>query len=236
MSAEARLIGVEALLRWHHPQRGLVPPNEFIPLAEETGDIRAIGAWVLRTAAEQVVRWQLELPGCQSLELAVNLSPLQLRDQDLVVMVVDVLADTGLDPHLLTLEVTESTLLTDLDLARAHLNAVRALGCRVAIDDFGTGYSSLSYLSKLPADVVKIDRSFIRDLNQYSGAVALVRGIIEMARALGLDVLAEGVELPEQQTILGELGCPRYQGYLFCKPLPAAEFRRYVGEAEPVAS
>ncbi len=230
IAAGDRLTGVEALLRWHHPQRGLVPPNDFIQLAEETGDIRAIGAWVLRTAAEQVVRWHAELPGCEQLELSVNLSPLQLRDRDLVTMVVDVLADTGLDPHQLTLEVTESTLLTDLDLARQHLDSLRALGCRVAIDDFGTGYSSLSYLSRLPADVVKIDRSFVKDLDQYSGAVALVRGIIEMARALGLDVLAEGVEIQAQQAILGELGCPRYQGYLFCKPLPADEFSDYVGQ------
>lgn len=229
ISGNSGLTGVEALLRWHHPQRGLVPPNEFIQLAEETGDIRAIGAWVLRTAAAQVVRWQAELPGCEQLELSVNLSPLQLRDADLVTSVVDALADTKLDPRLLTLEVTESTLLTDLDLARNHLDSLRALGIRVAIDDFGTGYSSLSYLSRLPADVVKIDRSFVKDLDQYSGAVALVRGIIEMARALGLDVLAEGVELVEQQEILGQLGCPRYQGYLFCKPLPAEEFRSYVG-------
>ena len=233
MSAETQLTGVEALLRWHHPQRGLVPPNDFIQLAEETGDIRAIGAWVLRTAAAQVVRWHAELLGCEELELSVNLSPLQLRDPDLVTMVVDALADTGLSPHHLTLEVTESTLLTDLDLARQHLDSLRALGIRVAIDDFGTGYSSLAYLSRLPADVVKIDRSFVKDLNQYSGAVALVRGIIEMARALGLDVLAEGVEIEEQQAILGELGCPRYQGYLFCKPLPAGEFSDYV--SQPVA-
>jgi len=229
MSADSRLTGVEALLRWHHPQRGSVPPNEFIQLAEETGEIRAIGAWVLRTAAAQVRRWQAEVAGCERLELSVNLSPLQLRDADLTTSVVDTLADTGLDPSLLTLEVTESSLLTDLDLARKHLDTLRGLGIRVAIDDFGTGYSSLSYLSRLPADVVKIDRSFVKDLDQYSGAVALVRGIIEMARALNLDVLAEGVELPTQREILGELGCPRYQGFLYCRPVPAGEFEAYAG-------
>jgi len=224
VAADGRLAGVEALLRWQHPRRGLIPPGDFIQLAEETGDIRRIGAWVLQTAAAQVARWQRELPGCAELELAVNLSPLQLRDRHLVETVVDALADAGLRPALLTLEVTESTLLGDLDAARTHLDALRELGCRVAIDDFGTGYSSLSYLSRLPADVVKIDRSFVQDLDQYAGAVALVRGIIDMARALGLEVLAEGVEIAEQRTILGDLGCPRYQGYLFCRPVPADEF------------
>ncbi|HTZ43182.1 MAG TPA: EAL domain-containing protein [Jatrophihabitans sp.] len=231
VSADGVLTGVEALLRWHHPRRGLVPPNEFIQLAEETGDIRRIGAWVLRTAALQVARWQAGLPGCERLELAVNLSPLQLRDAHLVGTVVEVLAEAGLPPELLTLEVTESTLLSDLDLARSHLDQLRELGCRVAIDDFGTGYSSLSYLSQLPADLVKIDRSFVQDLDQYAGAVALVRGIIEMAGALGLEVLAEGVEVAEQRAILSRLGCPRYQGFLFCRPIPAAEFAEFAAGA-----
>ncbi|UQX86894.1 EAL domain-containing protein [Jatrophihabitans telluris] len=228
--ADGRLSGVEALLRWHHPQRGLVPPIEFIQLAEETGAIRDIGAWVLRTAALQVSTWRRELPGCADLELSVNLSPLQLGEE-LVPEVLGALSAAGLAPGLLTLEVTESSLLADLESARTHLGALRSAGCRVAIDDFGTGYSSLSYLSRLPADQVKIDRSFIRDLDQYSGAVALVKGIIDMAAALGLDVLAEGVEEMTQQVILGELGCPRYQGYLFSRPIPVGEFGAFVARS-----
>ncbi|MDQ2957120.1 MAG: EAL domain-containing protein [Actinomycetota bacterium] len=221
---DGKFYGVEALLRWHHPVRGLIPPNDFIPLAEDSGDIKAIGAWVLHTAAAQVVHWQRTVADCADLRLSVNLSPVQLADPDLIVMINHALSTTGLAPAQLTLEVTESMLLQDLDQARRQLEAARTLGAKVAIDDFGTGYSSLSYLAQLPADQVKIDRSFIRDLQSETGGIALVKGIIDMARALNLDILAEGVEIRQQQDILNDLGCPGAQGYLYSRPLPAVDF------------
>ena len=225
---DGTLCGVEALLRWEHPEKGLVPPTEFIPLAEESGAIKEIGAWVLRTAAAQVGEWQRRLPGCERLELAVNLSPAQLRDPDLLETVSAALHESGLAPGCLMLEVTESMLLADLDLARRQLDAARAMGAQVAIDDFGTGYSSLSYLARLPADQVKIDRSFVQELAPQSAtSIALVRSIVDMARALDLDVQAEGVEEIGQQEILNEIGCPRSQGYLFSRPLPADGFEAF---------
>jgi diguanylate cyclase (GGDEF)-like protein len=226
-----RMCGVEALLRWHHPERGLVPPSEFIPLAEESGEIKAIGAWVLRTAAAQVAAWQRDIPGCERLELAVNLSPAQLRDPQLLPTVAAALHQSGLAPGCLILEVTESMLLLDLELAHRQLDTVRTMGAQVAIDDFGTGYSSLSYLARLPADQVKIDRSFVQDLVPGSTAVALTRSIVDMARALNLDVQAEGVEQVEQQAILTELGCPRSQGFLFSRPLAVKDFVEYATSA-----
>jgi diguanylate cyclase (GGDEF)-like protein len=222
-----RMCGVEALLRWRHPKRGMVQPGEFIPLAEESGEIKSIGAWVLRTAAAQVAAWQRDIPGCAQLELAVNLSPAQLRDPKLLPTVAAALHQSGLAAGCLILEVTESMLLSDLDLAHRQLDTVRTMGAQVAIDDFGTGYSSLSYLAQLPADQVKIDRSFVQDLTPGSTAVALTRTILDMARALDLDVQAEGVELVEQQEILTELGCPRSQGFLFSRPLSADAFAIY---------
>jgi diguanylate cyclase (GGDEF)-like protein len=221
------MCGVEALLRWHHPERGLVSPVEFIPVAEKTGEIRAIGAWVLSEATRQVACWRATVPGCADLEVAVNLSPVQLRDADLLEVVARTLTESGLPADALTLEVTESMLLSDLDLARRQLDAVRKLGAKVSIDDFGTGYSSLSYLAKLPADQVKIDRSFVSELHADDGSVALVRGIIDMARALDLDIQAEGVEDAGQEKILYELGCPRAQGYFYSRPLSVDAFVDY---------
>jgi len=225
---DGRLVGVEALLRWNHPTRGLVPPMEFIPLAEETGEIREIGAWVLRTAAAQVAAWQRTIEGCEQLELAVNLSPVQLRDGDLGEAVLATLLATSLPAEWLTLEVTETMLLLDLDRARRHLDVLRTAGVRVAIDDFGTGYSSFSYLSTLPADVIKIDQSFVKDLEVGTGPFVLVQAVIDMARGLRLDIVAEGVEESGQQAMLNELGCPHSQGYLFSPALPPVEFARFV--------
>jgi diguanylate cyclase len=219
-----RLCGVEALLRWNHPTRGLVPPSEFIPLAEENGEITAIGAWVLHAALMQVSEWRQTLAGCTDLTVAVNLSAVQLRDPKLLDTVKNALAATQLPPAALILEVTETTLLRDLDSTRHRLDAIRGLGVRIAIDDFGTGYSSLSYLAKLPADEIKIDRSFITNLTQGTAPTALVRGIVDMARALDLEILAEGVELESQQEILRDLGCRLSQGYLYSKPLNPSDF------------
>jgi diguanylate cyclase (GGDEF)-like protein len=224
-----RVCGVEALARWHHPRHGMVPPDTFIPLAEESGLIKTIGAFVFRVAATQVAAWHRDLPGCADLQLAVNLSPVQLRDPTLVAMIGDTLGHSGLAPGHLIVEVTESMLLAELDLARRQLEALRSIGAQVAIDDFGTGYSSLSYLAKLPADQVKIDKSFVQDLaREKSPSVALVRSIIDMATALGLDVQAEGVEIDEQQAILSGLGCERAQGFLYSRPLPSADFAQFM--------
>jgi diguanylate cyclase len=221
-------VGVEALVRWHHPTRGLVGPMEFIPLAEQTGEIRAIGAWVLKTAAAQVVAWQRTLPGCEQLTLAVNISPVQLRDADLVELTTSTLETTGLRTSGLTLEVTENALLQDIDGACRQLEALRTLGVRVAIDDFGTGYSSLSYLVRLPVDVVKIDQSFVKGLHVHSGRLVLVKAIADLALALGLDIVAEGVEHSEEQEVLRSLGCPHLQGYLYSRPLPEIELAEWV--------
>jgi diguanylate cyclase (GGDEF)-like protein len=222
--ATHQMCGVEALLRWHHPTRGLISPAEFIPVAEKTGAIRAIGAWVLAEASRQVAAWRSTVPGCSDLELAVNLSPVQLRDSDLLNLVSGALSDSGLPARALMLEVTESMFLSDLELACRQLAAVRDIGVKVAIDDFGTGYSSLSYLAQLPADQVKIDRAFVSDLDRATSSVALVRGIIEMARALDLGVQAEGVETRRQDQILDDLGCARAQGFFYSRPLSADAF------------
>jgi diguanylate cyclase (GGDEF)-like protein len=234
------LVGVEALLRWNHPDRGPIEPTDFISLAEETGEIRAIGAWVLRTAAAQVVAWQHRVPGCRNLRLAVNLSPIQLRDDDLSALINDTLLATSLAPEHLTLEVTESILLADLDTASRKLSELRRRGIQVAIDDFGTGYSSLTYLSQLPADVVKIDRSFVHALDAESGPSVLVQAVVDMARALNLGIVAEGVERREQQELLTRLGCPLSQGFLYSPALPPAEFagfaRRWLEVGDGIAT
>jgi diguanylate cyclase (GGDEF)-like protein len=223
------IVGVEALARWEHPTRGTVSPAEFIPLSEETGDIRTLGAWVLQTAAAQVTAWRQTL-GCVDLQLAVNVSPLQLDDDDFVDMVSSVLKSTGLPADQLTLEITESELVRDRAVSSERLAALRHHGIRIAIDDFGTGYSSLSYLADLPADIVKIDQSFVADLYPHSGALVLVRSIIDLARSLGLDIVAEGVEKTGQAEILHELGCPKLQGFLYSRPMTRDACSRYLAD------
>jgi diguanylate cyclase (GGDEF)-like protein len=209
----------EALLRWQHPERGLVPPGDFVPLAEDTGLIVPIGAWVLREAARQAVAWSAATG--RPIGMAVNLSPRQLADDDVVTTVADVLTETGLPPAQLTLEVTESVLVQDVDRVVDRLRKLRTLGVRIAIDDFGTGYSSLSYLRRLPADTIKIDRSFVIDLAQDGASRTLVSSIIELARSLQLDVVAEGVEDAAQRSVLQSLQCSHAQGFLFARPQPA---------------
>jgi len=210
----------EALLRWRHPVRGLVPPGEFVPLAEDSGLIGPIGAWVLREAARQASAWSREAG--RPIGMAVNLSPRQLSDDDVVAMVAAVLDETGMAPAQLTLEVTETVLVQDLDRVADRLQALRGLGVRIAIDDFGTGYSSLSYLRRLPADTIKIDRSFVTDLARDDASRTLVASIIELARSLRLDVVAEGVEDGAQHEVLRSLRCSHAQGFLFARPQPAA--------------
>ncbi|WP_218566460.1 putative bifunctional diguanylate cyclase/phosphodiesterase [Vallicoccus soli] len=216
--------GFEALLRWHHPERGLVPPDEFVPLAEETAHIHAIGAWVLRTAVRQAARWSVAAG--RPVGMAVNLSPRQLGDDEVLTVVAGALAETGLAPQQLTLEVTEGVLVRDVDAAAERLAGLRAMGVRIAIDDFGTGYAGLSYLRRLPVDTVKIDRSFVSGLAAGGDAAALVSSIVELARGLGLDVVAEGVETEAQASVLRDLRCHRAQGFLYARPLPVADVER----------
>jgi len=214
-----RIVGMEALVRWRHPEKGIVPPVEFIPLAEETGLILPIGEWVLRTACAQTKAWQAE--GMVPILIAVNLSARQLQNQNLVEIVKQVLSETGLAPRYLELELTESILMQNIETNSAALEKLNAMGVEIAIDDFGTGYSSLSYLKRFPINSLKIDRSFVRDLTLVSDDQAIVKAIITLAQSLKRKVVAEGVETEEQLSILRSLDCDEMQGYLFSKPLPA---------------
>jgi diguanylate cyclase (GGDEF)-like protein len=218
------IVSLEALVRWQHPERGLVPPTDFIPLAEETGLILAVGEWVLRTACAQVRAWQDE--GLPPLPVAVNLSGRQFRQRDLPVLISRVLRETGLAPEYLKLELTESCVMEDPEFAAAALGLLKAGGVGVSIDDFGTGYSSLSHLKRFPIDSLKIDRSFVRDATGDEDDAAIVAAVILLARTLRLGVIAEGVETEEQLELLRTLGCGQAQGYLFIRPLPAAELKR----------
>jgi predicted signal transduction protein with EAL and GGDEF domain len=212
--AGMRMVGVEALLRWSHPERGEVSPASFIPLAEDTGLILPLGEWVLRTACARATAW----PG---LRLAINLSPVQFRQPGLAELVQRVLQETGFEPSRLELEITEGVLLDNTDATLATLTALRRQGVRVAMDDFGTGYSSLSYLRRFPFDKIKIDRSFVAHLGAPD-ADAIVRTIISLGRTLGMRANAEGVETAEQAARLRAEGCEEVQGYHFARPLPPA--------------
>jgi EAL domain-containing protein (putative c-di-GMP-specific phosphodiesterase class I) len=222
------MVSAEALLRWEHPERGPIGPVEFIPLAEETGLIVDIGAWVLEQAAQQVVAWRRTLP---AMSVAVNLSVRQMIAPDVVGLVGDVLRRCGADPSSLCLELTESVFMEDVEYFARTMAGLRALGVRLAIDDFGTGYSSLSYLQRFPVDAVKVDRAFVEGLGHDRQQSGLVAAIIAMADALGLDVTAEGVETREQLDILAGLRCPRAQGYFLARPMPADALSRLVAES-----
>ncbi len=215
--------GMEALLRWMHPGMGMISPTKFIPLAEETGLIVPIGAWVLRAACAQNRAWQDE--GLPPLRVAVNLSARQFAQDDLHALILAVLQETGLAPELLELEITESVTMDNPEHAATLLKQLKALGIRLAIDDFGTGYSSLSYLKRFPIDNVKIDRSFIKDIPDDEDDVAITQAVIAMAHSLRLKVIAEGVESEQHLAFLREHECDEAQGYLFGAPMPAHEFR-----------
>ena len=210
---------VEALVRWHHPERGLVSPAEFIPLAEETGLILSIGRWVLDAACRQARRWKEEIPSASELVMSVNFSPRQFQQPGLVEEVDRVLRNTGLNPRHLELEITEGAVTKDADVARVTLQQLRALGISLAIDDFGTGYSSLAYLKRFPVNVLKVDQSFVRGLVNDEQDAAIVRGVIALAQSLNLQVTAEGIETPEQLERLRKLRCDHGQGYLFSRPV-----------------
>lgn len=223
--ATGRLLGAEALLRWRHPLRGLVPPSDFIPLAEDNGLIQPMGVWVMHEACRQIKAWRAAIdqtgrPLC--LRMAVNLSPRQLQRPGLAAQVREVLASTGLPPHALELEITESSIMEDPDQALELLQSLHSIGIELSVDDFGTGYSSLAYLKRFPIDRLKIDRSFIGGIESDADSAAIVEAIVAMARKLGLRVLAEGVETPAQRDFLAGLGCDEAQGYLLGRPLPAA--------------
>ncbi|QQD20290.1 EAL domain-containing protein [Oceanospirillaceae bacterium ASx5O] len=218
--------GAEVLLRWQHPQRGLIPPMDFIPLAEETGLIIGIGQWVLEQACAQLARWQQD-PALAELSLAVNVSARQFSEAGFVQQVADILHATGANPHRLKLELTESTLLHNMEDTIARMQELQQLGVQFSLDDFGTGYASLQYLQRLPLDQLKIDRSFVQGLLSGDSDPAIVRAIIAMGQALHLEVIAEGVEERSQQQNLALLGCSHYQGYLFSAPVPLAHFEQW---------
>jgi len=220
--SDRSVVGVEALLRWRHPERGLINPEDFIPFAEETGLIVPIGRWALREACRQAVELQRAVAGDPPLTMSVNLSVKQLQHSDVVADVDDALSESGLEPQLLTLEITESVMMSDFDLAIARLEELRARGVRLAMDDFGTGYSSLSYLSRLPVDLLKMDRSFL-SAGATPETSGLTTAVIAIGETLNLDVVAEGIEQEGQWRTLRDLGCDRGQGFLFARPMPAAE-------------
>jgi len=212
-------VGMEALVRWMHPERGLVPPAEFIPLAEESGIIAAVGRWVLREACRQRREWIERIPGAARLTIGVNLSPRELHDPSLVDEVAEVIAGAGIDPWGLVFEVTESVLMSDAGVTIQRIEQLKKLGVRIAIDDFGTGYSSLASLRRLPVDVLKIDKSFIDGLDKDPEKAAIACTVVRLAQALGLRTIAEGVEHAEVARALGEFGCDLAQGYYFARPL-----------------
>jgi diguanylate cyclase (GGDEF)-like protein len=212
----------EALVRWRHPEKGLIPPSDFIPLAEETGIIIRLGEWVLRRACQDALSWP------PSIRVSVNVSPAQFRNQNLTQMVMDVVKETGIDPRRIELEITESILLRDVEANLKTLRDLKRFGIRISMDDFGTGYSSLGNLRSFPFDNIKIDRSFVSDLEENADSAAIVHAVIGLGHSLGMATCAEGVETMEQLAYLRSEGCSKVQGYLYSKPKPAAEIARMI--------
>jgi diguanylate cyclase (GGDEF)-like protein len=227
---DQRVVGVEALIRWIHPEHGFVPPDQFIPLAEQNGTIIAIGEWVLDQACKQLREWHDQ--GFTDLRMAVNLSTVQLHHSELPRVVNNLLQIYRLPPRSLELEVTETGLMEDISTAAQHLLSLRRSGALIAIDDFGTGYSSLSYLKSLPLDKIKIDKSFVQDLIDDDDDATIVRAIIQLGKSLGMQVIAEGVETTEQEAYIISEGCHEGQGYFYSKPLPARELLAYLKQAQ----
>ena len=222
----SRIVGCEALIRWNHPERGLLPPSEFLGVAEESGLIVPIGGWVLQEACRQAAVWHAA--GHVGLRVAVNVSSRQFRESSFEGVVSAALAASGLRPESLELEITEGSLMADVDTTVPTLYALKRLGVRLSIDDFGTGYSALSYLKQLPVDVLKIDQSFVRELTTHPVNATITEAIVRLARGLDLATLAEGVETPEQLLLLGSYGCHRMQGFLFGRPSPPEQFAEWL--------
>jgi EAL domain-containing protein (putative c-di-GMP-specific phosphodiesterase class I) len=228
-----RILGLEALVRWQHPERGLVSPVEFIPIAEATGLIVPIGAWVLEEATRQAAVWRRGRPADTAPTVAVNLSLRQFAEPDLASLVERTLSDAGLDPAALHLEITESVIMEQEDITLSTLASFKRLGVTLVLDDFGTGYSSLSYLQRFPIDILKIDRSFIAALGDEDDSQPIIAAIINMALGLNIDVVAEGIETSVQADTVRGLGCRRAQGYFYAQPLPAGAIAALLDVALP---
>jgi diguanylate cyclase (GGDEF)-like protein len=228
--ADNRICCFEALLRWDHPERGVISPLEFIPIAEETGVINSIGEWVLQEACRTAATWP------EHIRIAVNLSPVQFKSRGLVDAVIGALNSAGLTPSRLELEVTESLLLADTELTLDILHRLRALGVRISMDDFGTGYSSLSYLRAFPFDKIKIDRSFLNGIGPREDNLAIIKAVIGLGQSLGMSTTAEGVETEAQLAAVREQGCNEVQGFLFSPPLPASGLAELIGSVEKPAA
>jgi len=216
------IVSFEALIRWQRPERGLILPAEFIPLAEEIGLIVPLGEWVIREACIAAAKW------AEHVKVSVNLSPIQLRHPNLVPAVINALAAGGLSPHRLELEITEAVLMENTDATVTKLHRLRDLGVRIAMDDFGTGYSSLTYLRSFPFDKIKIDRSFVKGLGEDETSAAIVRAIAGLGSSLHMTTTAEGVETDQQMRLVRSLGCTEAQGFLFSLPRPAGEISRLI--------
>jgi EAL domain-containing protein (putative c-di-GMP-specific phosphodiesterase class I) len=225
-----QVTGCEALLRWRHPERGMVSPAEFIPVTEDTGLINQLGEWVLTTACAEAATWP------DDVRIAVNVSPVQFRDPIFGLKVAAALSASGLAANRLELEVTEAVLIRDDESALTILHQLRALGVRIALDDFGTGYSSLSYLQRFPFDKIKIDRCFVSDIAENDGSTAIVRAVVGIAAARNMTTTAEGVETEQQRVILHALGCTEMQGYLFSRARPVAELTTLLSQANRIAA
>ena len=224
----AQVVGAEALLRWHHPERGFIPPDMFIPIAESCGLIEPLGEWVLRAACAQHKIWcEAGLP---PLQIAVNISSVQLRRKELVDSISHVIEETGMDPACLDLEITESMLMEVGKPVRELLHGLHTLGLKLVIDDFGTGYSSLAYLKRFPVDKLKIDRSFVRDITKDPDDVTIARAVISLGKSLNMVVVAEGVETQAQLDFLRHEKCDQVQGYYFSRPIPGDQFTLWFGE------
>jgi polar amino acid transport system substrate-binding protein len=219
-----KVVGVEALIRWNHPQKGLIPPSKFIPIAEETGLIIQIGEWILKRACEQFVEWKRI--GIEPSQIAVNISAAQFEQSNFIVMVKKILEETGISPECLELEITESTAMKNLEYTIKVIKELRELNIKVSLDDFGTGYSSLNYLMRLPINTLKIDKSFLDNIKQNSNEELIAKAIISLAKKMRLNVVAEGVETNEQLRFLREQNCDIAQGYLFSKPVPEDEVKK----------
>jgi EAL domain-containing protein (putative c-di-GMP-specific phosphodiesterase class I) len=231
-----RIVGFEALLRWHHPTLGLVMPDRFIPIAESSGLIVSIGEWVLDEACATAARWHRDYPHHGNLSMAVNISARQIASPDLVAHVGNALSNSGLEPRSLVVEMTETALIHDTSVAAARLHQLRDLGVRLAIDDFGTGYSSLSYLRQFPVDILKIDRSFINTISDRGDIPAIVRAMLDLGRTLQLETVAEGIELGVQLDQLREQNCDLGQGYLFSLPLEPVDAELLLVQLTPATA